>query len=116
MHERALSIRRRILPPSHPWIATTLRNLARVQGKLGDVERAASSLAASIAVARRSQSYCSGPGCVRRQQEDGAPLDVCVKCRCTFYCGKACQTSDWKAGHKAECKALIAEAATSTAL
>ena len=53
---------------------------------------------------------------MRRQQEDGAPLDVCVKCRCTFYCGKACQTSDWKAGHKAECKALIAEAATSTAL
>ena len=44
-------------------------------------------------------------------RDDGAPLDVCIKCRRTFYCGKACQTADWKAGgHKAECKALAAGA------
>ena len=32
-------------------------------------------------------------------------------CRRTFYCGKVCLTADWKreGGHKAGCKALIAE-------
>ena len=62
---------------------------------------------------RRSQIHCAGPGCERQLREDSAPLDVCVKCWRTFYCGKACQTTGWKreGGHKAECKALIAEAA-----
>ena len=48
----------------------------------------------------------------------GAPLDVCVKCRRTFYCCKACQTADLKRGggggvYRAECNALIAEAKAS---
>ena len=64
---------------------------------------------------RRSQSACAGPGCVRRMREDGAPLDVCVNCRRTFYRGKACQTADWKAGHRKECKALVAESAAALA-
>ena len=58
---------------------------------------------------RRSQLLCAGPDCERKLREDGAPLDVCVNCRCTFYCGMACQTADWKAGHQKECKASIAE-------
>ena len=39
---------------------------------------------------------------------------MCVLCRRTCYCGKACQTADWKAGHKAECKSLVAAAAAAT--
>ena len=67
-----------------------------------------------LLVMRRSQIDCAGPGCSRKLREDGpAPLDVCVKCRRTFYCGKVCQTADWKrkGGHKAECKEFIAAAA-----
>lgn len=32
---------------------------------------------------------------------------LCSKCKTVRYCGKACQTKDWKAGHKTKCfKAL----------
>jgi SET and MYND domain-containing protein len=30
----------------------------------------------------------------------------CVGCKQAKYCGKGCQTSHWKAGHKTECKAF----------
>ena len=72
---------------------------------------AAAAGAEADAAGRRSQIACSAPGCRQQLREDGAPLDVFVKCRCTHYCSKACQTIDWKreGGHKAECKALIAE-------
>ena len=72
-------------------------------------------MAESVFVARRSQSHCAGPGCTLRQRLDGEPLDVCVNYRRTVYCGKACQTADWKAMHKKECKHLIAASATAAA-
>ena len=85
--------------------------VADMQRKLLRPAEAAASQQAGEVVARRSQMQCANPGCVRRLREDGAPLDVCVKYRRTFYCGTVCQTADWKreGGHKAECKALIAE-------
>ena len=116
LYERSLAIGRRLLPPTHPHLALSQENIARAQALLGDVAAANASIAASTAVARRSQVACAGPGCKLRLRPDGAPLDVCVSCRCTFYCGKACQTADWKAGHRAECKVLIAEAAAKSAL
>ena len=107
----ALDLQRQLFPPSHPSIAITLRNISAVQGFLGRDEEATRTRSAALAINRRYQVACAGPGCERKLREDGAPLDVCVRCRCTFYCGKACQTADWKAGHRAECKALIAAAA-----
>ena len=108
LYNRALAILRRTLPRDHPYVAHALQNIAQLQGQLCHPEAEASHLA-GVAVARRSQVACAGPGCSRKLRVDGAPLDVCVNCRRTFYCGKACQTADWKAGHRAECKALIAE-------
>ena len=109
--KRGLSMLRLHLLPDDTTIASTLRSLAIVQQRLGCKEEAAESRAAGKSIERRSQTRCAGPGCARKMREDGAPLDVCVKCRRTFYCSKECQTVDWKreGGHKAECRALIAE-------
>ena len=73
---------------------------------LGRPSEAVESAAESAALMRRCRIACAGPGCGRKLREDAAPLDVRVKCRRTFYCGKACQTADWKrdGGHKAECR------------
>ena len=106
---RCLVIRRRLLPPSHRDIAYSYSRIREVLLDLGmDAKADAFSVAAGL-VYRRSQTECAGPGCLLKLREDGKPLDVCVKCRRTFYCSKACQTADWTLYHKKECKALIAE-------
>ena len=109
--QRALANYQRHSATSHSAIANLQSNIADIQARLGDVAGAARSRYDALAAARRLQTRCAGPECPRKLREDGAPLDVCVKCRATFYCGKACQTADWKreGGHKAECKALIAK-------
>jgi len=108
---RALELRRKLLPPDHPKVAMNLNNIAVVNEALGNADAALQAAAASAAVARRSQSACAGPGCTRSVKADGRPLEQCGKCRRTCYCSVACQTADWKreGGHKAECKALVAE-------
>ena len=118
-HSKALELlqaavavhRQLVMPETHPIIAVLLAHISSCQSMLGRDDEAAVSNAALLSTMRRSQVNCPNPGCPRRLREDGAPLDVCVKCRRTFYCGKACQTADWKreGGHKAECKTLIAE-------
>ena len=115
--ERTLASQRKLLPPDHPSLAATLKLLAGIHSGLGRAAPAAAVLEAAAAIDRRSQTRCAVPGCEQRVRADGSPLDVCIKCRRTFYCGKACQTTDWKreGGHKAECKALIAEAAAAAA-
>ena len=115
--ERCLAIRRKLLPPDHSAIGEALMKACKMKYALGRDEEAYTDMDATIAIMRRSQVFCSGPRCLRKVREDGAPLDVCVKCRRTFYCSKACQTADWKreGGHKAECKALIAEATAEAA-
>ena len=94
----------RVLPPCHPLLG----DLMRAMGDLSEAPLADDYLAAAQFAARRSQTACAGPGCVRKLREDGAPLDVCALCRRTFYCGKACQDADWRreGGHRAECKTL----------
>ena len=107
----ALAIFRKLLPPDHPHISLALNNIGLVNEWLGRGEASNDAFSDSVAVARRSQTNCSGPGCSLKLRPDGAPLDVCVNCRRTFYCGKACQIADWKreGGHRKECKALVAE-------
>ena len=111
--ERCLAMRMDLLPPDHPSLGAVYYLLAQCNTMRGKCSAATAAEDAALSIGRRSQTHCAGPGCERRQRPDGAPLDVCVNCRRTFYCGKACQTADWKrkGGHKAECKALIAEAA-----
>ena len=94
-----------------------LTKIAEVNRRLGRGSAADAAVSEHTALSRRSQIACAGPGCRRKLREDGAPLDVCVKCRRTLYCGKDCQTADWKreGGYKAECKALIAAAAAAAA-
>ena len=106
-----LALYRKILPADHHTFHTVFSCIAGVYEAMDQPEPAAELRAAAALILRRSQTNCANPGCKRQLREDGAPLDVCVKCRRTFYCGKACQTADWKreGGHKAESKALIAE-------
>lgn len=37
-----------------------------------------------------------------------APLMACSRCKIALYCGADCQASDWRTGHKAQCKAFVA--------
>ena len=110
LNERAIEIQRRLVPHDHPDWITSFNVRAALLIRLDRPLEAEAAGYAALAISRRSQTACAGPGCSRKLREDGAPLDVCVKCRRTCYCGKACQTADWKreGGHKAECKALIA--------
>ena len=112
-YESGLAIGRKFLVPNHPALAAILEGISMAKAAVGDAAAASEAVAACSEINRRSQTYCGGPGCTLKLRLDGAPLDVCVKCRRTFYCGKACQTADWKreGGHRAECKALIAAAA-----
>ena len=106
LFSRALPLLRKQLPAEHSSIAILLRDLSDVNTQLGRGADAQAWAAQAIVVQRRSQSNCAAAGCVRRQREDGAPLDQCAGCLRTYYCSVACQTADWKAGHKKECKAL----------
>jgi len=31
-------------------------------------------------------------------------LDCCSRCKMAYYCSKACQTKQWRAGHKQACR------------
>ena len=117
--ERCLAIQRRFLHPEDPQLASVLGLISQAHTSLGrhTTTKAAAVRSEEEALKRRSQIACAGPDCDRKLRKDGAPVDVCVKCRRTFYCNKACQNADWirKGGHKAECKALIAEAKAAAA-
>ena len=110
-HERTLTIFRRLLPPDHPDIARTLAKIGGVNKRLGETGASEAARKEALLIGRRSQTACAGPGCQRRQREDGTPLTVCVACNRTHYCSVACQRADWmrEGGHKAECAALVAE-------
>jgi tetratricopeptide (TPR) repeat protein len=44
------------------------------------------------------------------------PLLQCAKCKAAAYCSKACQTRDWMAGHKRDCRQGAAATAARRAL
>ena len=107
--QRAAIIMKKTLPPDHPHLATLHSNIALSNAALGNTTAAAKARSEFKAVERRSQVACAGPGCSRKLKEDGTALTMCAACLRTHYCSVACQTADWKAGHKAECKALQRE-------
>jgi hypothetical protein len=47
-----------------------------------------------------SERTCFTCGKKRGEHE----LQTCARCKLAKYCGRECQTADWKAGHKAVCK------------
>ena len=104
----SLACRRAIFSPDHPEIAKVMRRIAEVYNRLGRCALGNRVGDAANTVQRRSQSLCAAQLCGRKLREDGAPLDRCAGCLRTYYCSAACQAADWKARHKAECKALAA--------
>ncbi|KAG2493070.1 hypothetical protein HYH03_008733 [Edaphochlamys debaryana] len=56
---------------------------------------------------------CSNPLCARFEGACEAEVarKACTGCRRARYCAAECQKEHWREGHKAECKALAAEAA-----
>jgi hypothetical protein len=41
--------------------------------------------------------------CLALEGQHGVTLKACTRCKLTHYCGRACQTAHWKAGHKQQC-------------
>ena len=41
--------------------------------------------------------------CLAPDGQHGVALKACIRCKATFYCGRACQTAHWRAGHKQFC-------------
>ena len=41
--------------------------------------------------------------CLAPEGRHGVTLKACIRCKATHYCGRACQTAHWKAGHKQFC-------------
>jgi hypothetical protein len=46
---------------------------------------------------------------------NGTTLMSCARCHIALYCSVDCQTQDWRAGHKAQCKQFVAKAAAAAA-
>ena len=103
---RALAIFRKEFPPDHPSVAACMNYIAIANYELGNSDASAAAGQAATAAARRSQVQCAAAGCPRKLKADGTPLDQCGGCKRCYYCSKVCQTADWKAGHKVECKEL----------
>jgi len=78
---------------------------------------------ADINIAQPPIKVCMGPGCSIYELRSMSPVvkrfmppdqlrrrtvpafAICARCHSAWYCGKACQTSAWKAGHKKQCRA-----------
>ena len=105
-YTRAEAIYRGVLPPDHPSITRCMRNISDANSKMGNVDAAAVAASAAASTTRHSQVQCAAAGCPRKLKADGSPLGQCGGCKRGYYCSKACQTADWKMGHKAECKVL----------
>ena len=108
--------KRQLLPGSdHPDKLLASFVLGKASGILGLTKESKAASNEADASLRRVQNRCAAPGCAARLRPDGAPLDQCAGCLRTYYCSVACQTADWKAGHKKECKVLAAESAVAAA-
>jgi hypothetical protein len=46
-------------------------------------------------------------GSCRHCLASDVPLSRCLKCLAVSYCSRSCQSADWKARHKLECKGMI---------
>jgi ATP-dependent RNA helicase DHX37/DHR1 len=69
----------------------------------------------AVAVQLPAATLCCNPGCVNLQGASEAALlgpgSRCSGCKVARFCSKECSMAAWKAGHKAVCKRLKADAA-----
>ncbi|KZV66292.1 hypothetical protein PENSPDRAFT_95096 [Peniophora sp. CONT] len=56
--------------------------------------------------ARRRETCCAWKDCQWHRVPPPNPPRVCKGCGEVRYCSKTCQTDDWRAGHKKDCKRL----------
>jgi len=61
---------------------------------------------AELAAKRAKATKCANCGCPEGKQK----YKMCSACKKVHYCSPTCQKTDWKAKHKAECKAFRAAA------
>lgn len=52
---------------------------------------------------------CDNRGCLKTETLLGSRFPQCSSCKLAAYCGRACQTADWKIRHKILCKEAKAE-------
>ena len=52
---------------------------------------------------------CDSRGCLKTETLLGSRFPQCSSCKLAAYCGKECQTADWKIRHKILCKKAKAE-------
>lgn len=50
----------------------------------------------------------------RCRAANGATLMSCARCHIALYCSVDCQAVDWRAGHKAQCKQFVRDAAAAS--
>ncbi|NDE82114.1 MAG: zinc finger MYND domain-containing protein [Chlamydiia bacterium] len=51
----------------------------------------------------KSGQKCNATGCFAIRSDDVSGGGVCKRCQAAWYCSRACQTKDWKRGHKPVC-------------
>ncbi|KZV66291.1 hypothetical protein PENSPDRAFT_755782 [Peniophora sp. CONT] len=56
--------------------------------------------------ARRKETCCAWKNCQWHRLPPPNPPRVCKGCGDVRYCSKTCQTDDWRAGHKKDCRRL----------
>jgi MYND finger len=52
---------------------------------------------------------CDSRGCLKTETRLGSRFPQCSRCQLAAYCGKECQTADWKIRHKSLCRTAKAE-------
>ena len=103
----AMTIFRTRLGMEHACMIKLLGHIAQCRLAVGNLTEASDCYAQAEGVRRRLQTSCAR--CKAPHRPDGSTLEQCGGCKRTHYCGRDCQTADWKARHKGECAALAAE-------
>jgi hypothetical protein len=75
--------------PINPFPSTTNIIMANIPSKK---DKGAASPEANVC------AHCLAP-----EGSHGVVLRACTRCKATHYCGRACQTAHWRAGHKQFC-------------
>lgn len=71
------------------------------------------SLSALLSSNDEARNECRA--CGRLNGWEGVFLKCCARCKRAWYCGEECQRRDWRARHKAECRATVPKAAAAAA-
>lgn len=93
------------LAPAGARLAAAMLRFEAKQAQQGALLELAQACATRSCAYLRCCQLSTGGGAFKGQ---GAGSKKCSGCRAVCYCGTACATPDWRAGHKRVCKALAA--------